>query len=1119
MRFQVSGFRCQGRSRVAVGRPRPLVDAEREPHTGALAVAATAGRGRGLPWVAMVLASALPFSPAAAVPAEVAESLKALQAYETGASLKPVKAVEAYAIRSMNDRTARTDLAAALAAALGDAATKPDAVAYLCRELGRVGGAAEVPVLARLLPDEHRSDAARLALEVIPAPEAGRALIEALPRLSGKARIGVMHSLAARREAGAVPALAKLARDPDAPTAEAAVRALGAHGTKAAAEALAGATGPSARATKLECALRLAAGGDRATALSLAQPVVKAGGSPAEQVAALSTLARIDAGAAAADLLAAAAGPDDFVAASAIGILSQTADGALARGMAAKLATLPPVHRALMLDALALRGDASVLLSMRPMLRDRDGGVREAAARALGALGTAEDVECLAASAAGGSKAAGEALAAIRDAKADEAIVSLTGRSDPGTCVVLIEAAVARRSAGAAAMLAGQLGAAESAVQVAAARGLAAIGAPSEVKALLSSLRTATGAAGREMELAVIGIGRRAGADAGTASAVTGALAAPGLPAEASASLLRVLAGLGGPEALAAVRARAGSEAEAVRDAAIRALAGWADADALPDLLALAKGAPSPVHRALALRGVLRLAPAAPKPVEWLANAVPLATDAESRRAICSALAATSGPAALRMALDLAKDTEVASEAALAAVAIAKKLIRQDAPAVEAAMAELVALKPGPPAEPQARALIREAKGQTSAKTMSPADRAARVSEIAKSLPSGAKLAAYLDCGPESESPEAPQRLRIGGSRPYFWDGAAAAADVPSASVAFSDAEVAIQVMGLDAKRAYRLVLAWWDFDGNGRKQSVWVMRDRALPPADLPSGKAGKGPARVAIDLPGADGDIRIGVRREGGGNVVVGEAWLIDLGPAGATPADAAPAASGAPAGPRKRVLLATGLEYPGHKWKITAPLLREAIAADARLAVEVSEDPKAWGSADLKAFDAIVLNYMNWEDPGPGAEAQENLRAAVSNGTGLVLVHFACGAFQGWPEFVKLAGRVWNPKLRGHDPRGPFRVVIADREHPVTAGLADFETEDELYTCLDGDTPMRVIATATSKVDSKIYPMAFVLEYGKGRVFHCVLGHDAKAFEAKTVGDLYRRGTAWAAGLKAE
>lgn len=59
--------------------------------------------------------------------------------------------------------------------------------------------------------------------------------------------------------------------------------------------------------------------------------------------------------------------------------------------------------------------------------------------------------------------------------------------------------------------------------------------------------------------------------------------------------------------------------------------------------------------------------------------------------------------------------------------------------------------------------------------------------------------------------------------------------------------------------------------------------------------------------------------------------------------------------------------------------------------------------------------------------------------------------------------------------------------------------------------------MLATATSKVDAKNYPMAFVLGYGKGRVFHCVLGHDAKAFASKPVGDLYRRGTVRAAGLE--
>ena len=66
--------------------------------------------------------------------------------------------------------------------------------------------------------------------------------------------------------------------------------------------------------------------------------------------------------------------------------------------------------------------------------------------------------------------------------------------------------------------------------------------------------------------------------------------------------------------------------------------------------------------------------------------------------------------------------------------------------------------------------------------------------------------------------------------------------------------------------------------------------------------------------------------------------------------------------------------------------------------------------------------------------------------------------------------------------------------------------------------GERPINVLATARSKVDKKIYPMAFVFEHGKGRVFHCLLGHDVKAFRKPGVLELFRRGTAWAAGRPA-
>lgn len=222
------------------------------------------------------------------------------------------------------------------------------------------------------------------------------------------------------------------------------------------------------------------------------------------------------------------------------------------------------------------------------------------------------------------------------------------------------------------------------------------------------------------------------------------------------------------------------------------------------------------------------------------------------------------------------------------------------------------------------------------------------------------------------------------------------------------------------------------------------------------------------------------------------------------------------------RARILLVTGMDYPGHLWRQTTPVLVQALRQDKRLEVASIEDPRFLDSPALDNYDLVLLHFQNWEQAGPGQAARERLRRFVEHGKGLALVHFACGAWHGeWPEFEKLAGRIWfgsepGPGKRQHDPYGPFRVELCQPQHAIVRGLQDFDTNDELYTCLEGTAPIEVVARAKSSVDGQYYPIAFVTHYGNGRTFHCVLGHDVKALSVPAVQELYRRGCAWAAGL---
>jgi type 1 glutamine amidotransferase len=97
--------------------------------------------------------------------------------------------------------------------------------------------------------------------------------------------------------------------------------------------------------------------------------------------------------------------------------------------------------------------------------------------------------------------------------------------------------------------------------------------------------------------------------------------------------------------------------------------------------------------------------------------------------------------------------------------------------------------------------------------------------------------------------------------------------------------------------------------------------------------------------------------------------------------------------------------------------------------------------------------------------------------------------------------------------HPPGLSFTVHVEDPSHAITAGISDFEIEDEIYISAY-DPTLHILASA--EWHGRAHPMAWVKPYGAGRVFYTTLGHSANTFKQPAMQTLIQQGVRWAASL---
>ena len=559
-----------------------------------------------------------------------------------------------------------------------------------CKRLAIIGDSSSVAALASLLADPKLSHAARIGLEAIPDPAAAKALRHGLETVEGELLVGVIHSVGARRDEQAVPALGKLLADSDPQIASAAARALGRIGSAEVAQLL-------DKALTDDSAIRFALGNallacaENAAKRDQPQPArhlyERLRGIPVPErirIAATSGLILLGGEKATEILAAELEANDDAHFQAAIGVSRQLADRSVTTTLLDVLPELPPDRQALVIDVLRTRGDAAACAAVLEASKSPHTQVRLAAINALATVGDASVVPQLMKAATQSdpetASAATAALAALSDPKVDAAVAGMIETADRVSQRVAVEVAGRRQIVAAVPAL---VEAADSDDEQTSLTAIVALGGTIRPKQLpILTERFLTPASDRRAaaaeEALKIACTRTVERQVCAENLVS---CLPRASQDQKCFLLDLLGTVGGTVALEAVSKAALDEDEKIPDVATRVLGAWLTPDAAPALLKIAKQSPHEKFRIRALRGAIRILRQMDLPdnqrLAMCHEAMRLAQSDEERILVVEALGRIPSEEALAAVIACLETPALKAAACSATVSIGEKIVSQ----------------------------------------------------------------------------------------------------------------------------------------------------------------------------------------------------------------------------------------------------------------------------------------------------------------------------------------------------------------------------------------------------------------------------------------------------------